>query len=60
MNTLQLINHIAKNSEHYNVVVIMGDDDRTPIQAIEHLSGGAYDCQWRINASLEKNTLLIY
>ena len=59
MTNLQLIHHIATHPE-YTVVVIKSEDDKTPMQAIELLSCEAFDNDWRINGSLEKNVLLIY
>lgn len=60
MTTLDLIYFIATHPE-YTVIVIKGDDDRTPMQAIECLAGSYPDePAWRINGSLEKNVLLIY
>ena len=61
MNTIQLINYISQNPQ-FNNIVIKDNDDKTPMQAIEFLS---CDCHkvyddWKINSSLEKNTLLVY
>ena len=59
LTTLQLINHIASNP-HYTTIAIDGCDDKTPMQAIELLSCETFANIWSINASLEKNTLLVY
>ena len=59
MNTIQVINHIARNPQYTNVV-IQDSDDRTPMQAIELLSSETFDNVWVINGSLEKGTLLVY
>ena len=59
MTTLQLINFIASNPE-FTTVVILDSDDRAPMQAIEFLSCETFDNVWRINTTLEKNTLLVY
>jgi hypothetical protein len=59
MNTLQLIHYIASHPEYTNVV-ILDMDDKKPMQAIECLSCESFDNIWRINGSLEKNTLLVY
>lgn len=64
MNNIQLINYIATHPEYTNIV-IADNDDKTPIQAIEYLSCEyANDFElnrsWRINGTLEKNTLLVY
>jgi hypothetical protein len=64
MNTLQLINYIASNPQFTNVV-IKDNDDKTPMQAIECLSceyenNFDFNKDWRINSTLEKNTLLVY
>jgi hypothetical protein len=59
MNTLQVINYIANHPEFTNIV-IKDMDDRTPMEAIYCLSCEKFDISWRINGSLEKNTLLIY
>lgn len=59
MNTLQLINYIASNPQ-FNVVVIGGNDDKTPMQAIEYLSGYDGGEIYSINSSLKKGVLLCY
>lgn len=59
MTSLQVINHIASRPEYQTIVI--DDEDKTPMQAIEYLS---YDIgendNWRINGSLEPNTLIVY
>jgi hypothetical protein len=35
--TMQLINYIARNN--FEIIIIGGNDDMTPMQAVEHLSG---------------------
>ena len=60
---LDLINYIAEHPEYINIVIIGQDnqeDDRTPMQAIAFLTCCPHNEQFRINGSLEKNTLLIY
>ena len=59
MKTLQLIHYITNHPEYTNIV-IADMDDKTPLQAIEVLSTENFDTVWRINGTLEKNTLLIY
>ncbi len=62
MKSMHLIEYIAAHPEFENVV-IMDENDRTRIQAVERLSGNydaEKDYEWKINSVLEKNTLLIY
>ena len=59
MKALQLIHYIASHPE-YKIIVIDGDDDRTPMQAIECISGDTINRYYRINGTLEEGTLLIY
>lgn len=58
---MYLINYIAQTDKQN--IVIKDEGDRTKIEAIERLSLNFDDekeVEWRINASLEKDTLLIY
>lgn len=59
MNTIQLINFIASHPEYSNIA-IEECDNKNPLQAIELLTSERFDNEWRINGSLEKNTLIIY
>lgn len=62
MTTMMLINFISEHPEYENVV-IKDEDDRNRINAIERLSANFDDekiIDWKINTTLEKNTLLIY
>ena len=57
-NQLELINFIAKNAHKLDTVVILADDDRTPLQAIEYLSQSKDSLTW--NIEITKYTLLVY
>ena len=63
MKTLDLIRYIAQHPE-YSVIVIQDNDDMTPMDAINYLASiysSHYDSMiFRLNGSLEKNTLLVY
>ena len=63
MKTLDLIRYITQHPEYTNVV-IMDNDDMTPMTAINYLAeidAPYFDSYvWHMNGSLEKNTLLIY
>lgn len=62
MKTMMLINYIVSHPEYHNIV-ILDEGDRTPMEAIGRLSGWYEDereIEWKINGSLEKNTLLVY
>lgn len=58
MNTLQLIYFICTNPHLTNIIIEDGDD-RTPMHAIEFLSGQPSQ-DWKINSALEENTLFVY
>lgn len=60
MNNIQLINYIATNEKFTNIV-LNGEDDKTPMQAIESLSSdNSLIHDWDINDYLVPNTLLCY
>lgn len=62
MTPMYLINYIAAHPEFENIV-ILEEGDRTRMQAVERLSSNYEDEKerdWKINGTLEKNTLLIY
>ena len=66
MNTLGVIRHITQNPKYTNVVIMDTDAneiDRPPMDAICYLASidvSHYDdFRWRLEGSLEKNTLLI-
>jgi len=66
MNTLGVIRHITQNPKYTNVVIMdtdVDEIDRTPMDAIGYLASidaSHYDdFRWRLEGSLEKNTLLI-
>ena len=59
MTTLQLIHYIASHPE-FEIIVLKDSDDMTPMQAIERLSSGVFDKDWRINGTLEPKVLLCY
>jgi len=70
MKTLDAIRHITQHPEYKNVVINVGDTeetpDLTPMGAIGYLASidpsnyEDYRYQWRLEGSLEKDTLLIY
>lgn len=62
MTTMQLINYIAVNSYRIETVCLFdADDDYSPMMAIQAVSTGAYNtAKWKINESLETNTLICY
>ena len=55
---LELINYIASNASRFDTVVIIADDDRTPLEAIEHLSEKGMPGTW--NVAYQDKTLLVY
>jgi len=57
-NQLELINYIASNASRFDVVVILADDDRTPLEAIESISQEENSLGW--NLAYQGKTLLIY
>ena len=57
-NQLELINYIASNASRFVTVVIIADDDRTPMEAIEHLSQNEDSLTW--NVAYQDKTLLVY
>lgn len=60
MNNIQLINYIATYEKITNIV-LNGEDDKTPMQAIEYLSRDELNKNdWDINDYLVPNTLLCY
>lgn len=70
LKTSALIEHISEHPEYTNIVIMdkitpLGQEfERTPEHAIEYLSNvrqpNDENILWRINGSLEKNTLLAY
>jgi hypothetical protein len=60
MNNIQLINYIATYNKFTNIV-INGEDDKTPMEAIEYLScDNSINNEWEINDYIFPNTLLCY
>ena len=61
MKTLDLIRYITQHPEYTNIV-IMDEDDSTPMQAIERLASidpSHYeDYLWRLEGSLEKKYIV--
>ena len=55
---LEVINYIASNASRFDTVVIIADDDRTPLEAIEHLSEKGMPGTW--NVAYQEKTLLVY
>ena len=63
MKTLDLIRYITQHPEYDNIV-IMDEGDMSPMVAINYLAtidpSWYDDFRWRLNGSLEKDTLLVY
>ena len=57
-NQLELINFIASNTDKFDIVVILADDDRTPMEAIKSISSSQDNLHWSVEIS--DNSLLVY
>jgi len=64
MKAIQLITYIAEHPEYTKIVLFEVDQEMRPMSAIHYLASSTQsnydDILYRINSSLEQNTLIVY